>query len=712
MSVEDVGTLTAPAPASSPPRPGTVPPDATWNELSLEWELAPRDASGRPHGLVRAWRRDGSLSNEYEHRAGQRHGAFRRFHPDGSVAREGLFVDNAQDGLTIAYGYDGPGVTQEPMQSCCVPPGAWQLQHEWEHGRLRETRWYDRRGVHLLPSGAPHPVRPEGVPRAASFEEQSDQWVYYEYDNDGVPSGVWRRWSRAGVLRDRDEYLAGKAHGLWQRWDAGGALTQEGEWRGGVRTGPYRRIGLPADFYADARVHEERGLFDRDQSVGAWTLLDAAGAALGAFELGAALDEEALRSSPALADAATPPAKTTDWRDLAQALEAERRPAEALVAWARASAAAGDASPLREALARLALPRKAESALAMAMDLIKRADGRLDLAANGLAAGADAASLLRALSSSLTDREAVSLELVDAALLLAPERADCHVTRALIAIHLGRPEVGLAEAVALPPEYEEQRAFLEGYIRVIFSRFPFAPAGLELRTTFPDVPAGPEQPLENVRAQIQKYATRLAQLRAAVVARMPPGAAPPWLPPDPSALLPDGPVSLETWDFDEIVVDEGASAGPGAPPDAEPPPPESKLVTVDETLTIEASTPLPTLLRQARRDWTGLCWMCWGVGLDRVVLPEAIAARADFGAAAGLSIERLWRCRDRIITCGLRAMTQGVPGFEWEGIDIDLVPALLAEIAADEFREMRAVFYWLCDAGVQSPWQANVRTLD
>jgi hypothetical protein len=272
--------------------------------------------------------------------------------------------------------------------------------------------------------------------------------------------------------------------------------------------------------------------------------------------------------------------------------------------------------------------------------------------------------------------------------------------------------VGLAETIALPPEYEEQRAFLEGYIRVIFSRFPFAPAGLELRTTFPDVPAGPEQPLENVRAQIQKYATRLAQLRAAVVARMPPGAAPPWLPPDPSALLPDGPVSLETWDFDEIVVDEGAPAGPGAPPDAEPPPPESKLVAVDETLTIEASTPLPTLLRLARRDWTGLCWMCWGVGLDRVALPEAIAARADFGAAAGLSIERLWRCRDRIITCGLRAMTQGVSGFEWEGIDIDRVPALLAEIAADEFREMRAVFYWLCDAGVQSPWQANVRTLD
>jgi hypothetical protein len=57
-------------------------------------------------------------------------------------------------------------------------------------------------------------------------------------------------------------------------------------------------------------------------------------------------------------------------------------------------------------------------------------------------------------------------------------------------------------------------------------------------------------------------------------------------------------------------------------------------------------------------------------------------------------------------------MTQGVPSFNWEGIEIDQLPLVLAEIAASELREMRAVFYWLCDQGVQSPWQDNVRTVD
>jgi antitoxin component YwqK of YwqJK toxin-antitoxin module len=699
MSVEDVGTVQPPGP-EAPPRPTSVPPEAEWDAQTFQWHVIPRDAEGRSHGIVRSWRSDGQLASEYEHRAGELHGAFRRFHPDGSVAREGTYAGGRQNGLTKAHGYDGPGYTHEPLQQCCVPPGAWQLQHDFVDGRLEEARWYDRAGVQILPSGAPHPPRPEGVVRAAAFEEQTNQWVHREYDDQGLPHGSWRRWSREGVLRERDELRAGKAQGTWRRWDAAGTLTEECEWSQGRRTGAFWRLGVPAGLYADARVHEERGRFDGDQTVGAWTLLDERGRTLASFDLGAALDDAALLASPALSARGA-------WPETARALEAEGRPAEAIVAWARAAAAARDAAPLRTALARLALPRTQDAAASLAEDAVKRADGRLDAVVNALPAGADAPRLLRALASALEGREAVGLELVDAALLLDPTRADCRVTRALLAIHLGQPEVALAEAAALPPESAEQTEFLTAYARVIFSPFAFAPATHERRTAFPDVPEGPDQPLENVRLQIQKYATRLALLRAAVLERAPAAAAAPWLPPDMAALLPAGAVPLETWQFEEIVEDD--EEGTADAPRREP---EPKLVTVDERLVIEASTPLPTLLRNARREWFGLSWMCWGVGLDRVALPETIAPPEDFGQAAGLSIERLWRCRDRLVTGGLRALTQGVPGFQWEGLEIDLMPPLLAEIAADEYREMRAVFYWLCDEGVQSPWQDNVRTPD
>ena len=198
-------------------------------------------------------------------------------------------------------------------------------------------------------------------------------------------------------------------------------------------------------------------------------------------------------------------------------------------------------------------------------------------------------------------------------------------------------------------------------------------------------------------------------------ARLPPDAATPaWLPPDPAALLPNGPVALERWEFEEIVEDgDGEEAGdggaPAAPSDAAR---EPTLVTVDETLALDATASLPSLMRLARREWRGLCWLCWSAGLDRVARPEAIHPPSDFGLAAGMSIERLWRSRDRLITGGLRAMTQGIAGFTWEGTDIDALSPVLIEFAAEEYLEMRAVFYWLCDEGVQSPWQDNLRVPD
>ncbi|HTA18657.1 MAG TPA: hypothetical protein VK989_05160, partial [Polyangia bacterium] len=439
MSVEDVGSVAAPLP-ELPRRPAAVPPEATWSARTAEWETTPRDAEGRAHGLVRAWRQDGTLASEHEYRAGARDGAFRRFHPDGSLAREGSYLAGAQHGPLIAYGYDGPGVTPEPLQMCCVPPGAWQLRQQFDHDQLSNVRWFDRAGVHILPSGKPHPARPAGVPPSAPYEERRDQWVLSTFA-EGLPDGVWRRWSREGVLRERDEYRAGKAHGLWQRFDASGALADETRWVDGRRGGPCRRVGVPTEMYEDARVREERGAFDRDQAVGAWTLLDDAEQILHTRALGAALDADALMTSPALAEA--PP---STWLATAAALEAEGRIAEALLATARAAVAAGDAKPLREALGRLALPLAAAGARGAAAELVKSADGRLELLANGLPAGAEAASVLRALASAISGRDRVALELVDAALLLAPERDDCRVTRALLYIYLGRPEAARAEA--------------------------------------------------------------------------------------------------------------------------------------------------------------------------------------------------------------------------------------------------------------------------
>jgi hypothetical protein len=237
---------------------------------------------------------------------------------------------------------------------------------------------------------------------------------------------------------------------------------------------------------------------------------------------------------------------------------------------------------------------------------------------------------------------------------------------------------------------------------VLFPTFDFWPSRIAIETLFQEFPAAPAQPLGAVRAAAQKYATRIGLLRAALVRQLGDRAAVDvaWLPPELTELLPDGPVALGAWRIEQSVEGETPEA-----------PAEIEEIAVDERLSLAGQT-IPALLSLARRDWAALCWLCWSSGLDRVALPAVAAAPASFGRAAGMAIERAWRCRDKLTSGGLVALTKGIPGFEWEGIHVDLMPRLLAEIMTEEQIEVRALFCWLCDAAAESPWQDDLRDID
>jgi hypothetical protein len=306
------------------------------------------------------------------------------------------------------------------------------------------------------------------------------------------------------------------------------------------------------------------------------------------------------------------------------------------------------------------------------------------------------------------------LQLVDAALLLAPEDPGCLVTRALVHVHLGTPAQARRDTDRLPEQWAEQRAHLQIYERIIFPTFDFWPARTTVSTMFQEFPDAPAQPLAAVRATIAKLATRLGLLRDQMVRQLEEnhgaGAADdvPWLPPASAlaALLPDGPAPLDVRSFEQTFEAEqgnGDVEEQGAP--------STETISVDERLTLD-NVSMPGLLRLARRDWAALTWICWSCGLDRVALPDDVTPPADFGPAAGMSIERAWRCRDKLTTGGLVAMSKGVPGFDWEGIAIDDMPRALVDVMTDEHVEVRAAFLWLCDETAQSPWQSDLRSPD
>jgi hypothetical protein len=699
-----------------PQRPAAVPEGAVWESDAGEWRLGAVDERGSKQGLHRSWRADGTLREEVTFVDGKGEGRYRRFHPNGELACEGEFVGGGMQGTLRAYGCDAP--TPELLQPCCVPPNAWQLQTDYDRGEMMSRRWYDRQGTQILENGEPHPPWPTTVPARAHFDEGAGLWVDGTYDLKASPIVHWRRWSVDGALIEEEDLEAGVRHGVWRRFRDDGALQFEGHYERGLRHGTFRDLAIRAQDYQPPGAASEEGAFAGDHAVGIWRLRDGAGALLAERDLGVACGDDQLARSPALADGDGARGAEAALRlaELARSLRGARRVGEAIIALARSAAMTGADGPLRELLAEATWPRSAAAGQDIATAAIDHAGERLAPLVDGIVRGGDAPALLRALASSIGGAHHAALDLVDAALLLAPERVACYVTRALVHVHLGAPDRACADARRLPEGWEEQRQLLVDYVRVIFPRFDFWPARTAIETLFEEYPAAPAQPANAIRKLAQKYATRLALIRAALVRA--PGldagpSAPPvpsWLPPELPELLPEGPVPLGAWRFRQsLEPDAGAvdiAAAAGTLTEA-----ETEEIAVDERLALD-NQPLPSLLRWARRDWAALCWLCWSCGLDRVALPAVVTPPAEFGRAAGMAIERAWHCRDKLTSGGLVAMSKGVPGFAWEGVHIDVMPRALVEVMADEYIDLRALFCWLCDASAQSPWQSDLREDD
>lgn len=679
-----------------------VPGAARWDPEEGEWRIESGGGPDAPAGGFRGWRSDGTLRSMGASVGGKLNGPLWRFHPNGSLQRTGCYAAGVPRGTHHVYSCEAP--TPEYLQVCCVPPGAWHLRIDYHAETMSEQLWFDRTGTRLLGSGAPYPVRPPGVSPKAGFVEGRDLWEEFTPFGDD-PGGSRRRvWSSAGVLQLVEESIAGKRHGQVMGFDARGALAWQESYVHGRLDGPSRALDLSAWVYEDPDIRAQEGGFHADQAVGVWRFLDASGAVRATRDLGTPVDE----SEPLAGVVVAPePATAESWWEVAERLRADGRIGEAFVVAARATAASRDAARFARARAEWTMPLGDERAGALADTAIAGAGKGAYVLVDALKRGAAPAPLLASLATALVGHhDRVALDLVTAALVLAPGVLAAHTTRALIHAALGEPAAAAGDVDIVRAASPESGAMLDLYLRVYFPRFDFWPARVRLEAVTDSEAIGITRSVAEVRDVIQRYATRLARSRAVLSLRHDPGS--PFMIPDLAAMLPAGPLTLARWSF-AMTAEEYSGGNPAASEHDG----ESIEITVDEAAGLaDEHTALLPLMRGARKDWAALTWLCWAVGLDAVGLPDVLAPRPNFGDAALAMEQRTWRCHDRLNTMGLLAMTKGIAGFDWEGAPIDEVPRSMIEVALDEHVEARAVFSWLCDETNRSPWQDDLRRID
>lgn len=642
---------------SNPARPPSVPADAWWVDADDEWVLGPKDDDGREHGPLEYWRADGTLCCRCEFVHGSPHGSSTRFHPNGEVSQRASYVEGELHGTRSWFSIDGP--TTENTR----PPGVSELvvrsEMDYEAGDVTGVRHFDADGRMVQPNGKVLPDRAAHLPEESWWDEEEEQWKIGRANGDAEKIGAWRIWNADGELLERCNYVDDVRHGTaWCR----------------VTTGEYdipNAVGL-------------QGEYDEGVRVGIWKALGEGDVVLRDVDYGDAVDED---TSLDFFDDEPRPAAA--WEDLAGKYRANRHFGLALAALGRAAGASGDPRPVCTALDELAAPRTKDAAAAAVEDLESVSE-----LIDGLTAGASASGVYRQMAIYLDHQGCTraALDFIQAAVLLEPNADDYRFNLAVIQLGLG--DVEAARATGKLVADEDERSFVANYCRILFPKFDFWPSRAEPSTHYDELPEAPTRSLDDIRMLVQKYAERLRQLRERLISI--PAIAEQgdvaWLPPDLSALAEGAPT---------LAVDQFEIPDPDDPDDP-------YVIDIDETRDLDGVS-IKSLLRYARSDWHALCWLCWSCGLDRVALPERIDPPALFGQAAGMAPARLWRCRDRRHMRGMGAQMQGIPGFVWEGIEIDELPSFLTGLAEEEYADMQAMIYWLTDDEVRSPWQDNLR---
>lgn len=640
----------------TPSRPESIPDNAWWDAKDQEW-VSGALVGEKEHGVFTYWRADGTKCNECRFAMGVPHGPFRRFHQNGEVSQEGAYERGQFHGTRRWFSTDSE--TTEKTRAPGVSEQVWVSEMDYQHGKVVGIRHFNREGIRVSPtSGEPYPSRPPSVDERAEYVEPKDEW--HRGDADGETqkkTGRWQVWTRQGQPKEDVFYVDDERHGPATLWVVG-----------------------PNPF-ADERIVQQRGQYAHGHRVGLWLLCDANGIQVNRCDYG---QLDALEGPPLLAYSND---GTVDYAAHARACEGENRWVEALVSWARVLGRTKDASPFRALLTRVARHLNREAAEEWAED----SERPLNWLGYELIDGAEPALLLKKIAVALDQafQSPAALDFINAAIVLEPTRLDFLFTRALILMSLGLKGEAARDAELLAEHSEEQSHFLQSYLRGLFSTYGFVPDSEPPQTTFDDVPSRPERSLGDIQLLVQKYATRLLLVREKLLDKVTEENT--IVPPALVHLLPAGPVSLEQGYF-ELAGENG----------------EEQQIDYDEKPELDGLD-IPSLTRLARADWGALSWLCWACGLSSVSFPKQLAPPADFGLAAGMAQQRLWRSRDQRVFNGRNAAQHGVPSFLWEGLDVGELNPSVASIAEQQYAEMQALFYWLIDSGIKNPWQDNLR---
>ena len=191
-----------------PTRPDNIPSTADWVAEKSEFHVRELK-DGKPHGEVKAYRPDGTLAWVGIYRDGLADGPFSRYHPNGEISRRGALKADKFDGLIEAFRPSDGSPTPEIMLLNDCPAIVSKVMTQTVAGDFYPFHLFDANGREVAMDGSAIPAKPEGVDQDAMY--MGGTWVHgLGIQADDRRHGLWRWWSKDGLLEMTTVYATGK----------------------------------------------------------------------------------------------------------------------------------------------------------------------------------------------------------------------------------------------------------------------------------------------------------------------------------------------------------------------------------------------------------------------------------------------------------------------------------------------------------------------
>lgn len=172
--------------------------------------------NGKQHGIEKEWHSNGNLKSIQTWKNGKLDGITKGYHKNKQQFSELNYIDGNEDGIVKSWHENGT------LSEICY------YKNGLQHGALKN---WNKEGQLIY-----HFEYKNGFRCGKSlyyFEKNKQVKEEYNYIEDGLLDGIFRKWDINGTLREEINYKRFLKHGPYKYWDKNGKLIEEGDYNKG-----------------------------------------------------------------------------------------------------------------------------------------------------------------------------------------------------------------------------------------------------------------------------------------------------------------------------------------------------------------------------------------------------------------------------------------------------------------------------------------------